>query len=489
MTPELEKVRDEIREYAKEAGLDFFEVIFEVLDWHQMNVVASYGGFPNRYPHWRFGMEYEQISKTYAYGLTKIYEMVINNDPCYAYLLHSNNFVDQKMVMAHVYGHSDFFKNNVFFSTTHRKMIDQMGNHRTKVMMMINRYGLEAVEGFIDLCLSLENLIDFRQVGLPGRKPRPEPADEEEGIEIKKFASKDYMDRYLNPQEFLDEQKKKVEEERKVKKFPDHPERDLFSFLGEHAPLEKWQRDLLWMIREEVYYFAPQAMTKIMNEGWAAYHHSKIMTQKALRDDEVIDYADHHSGTVASHPGTLNPYKIGMELLRRIEERWDKGQFGPEYEDCQTMTERSHWDRKLRLGKEKIFEVRRLYNDVSFLDTFLDEKFCEDQRLFTYQYNPATKVYEIVDRDFQKVKSKLLQKLTNLGHPQIAVVDGDAFHRGELTLKHEHEGIDLRIDWAWDVLKNIQKIWKKPVHLETILDGVPKALSLDGEEKKEQRLV
>ena len=492
MTPELIKIRDEIRGYAQEAGLDFFEVMFEVLDWREMNVVASYGGFPNRYPHWRFGMEYEHISKTYAYGLTKIYEMVINNDPCYAYLLHSNSLVDQKMVMAHVYGHSDFFKNNVFFSATNRKMIDEMGNHRAKVMRMINRYGLDVVEGFVDLCLSLENLIDFRQVGLRARK-RPmelvEEGEEEEAIEIKKIPSKDYMDRYLNPKEFLDEQRKLAEEERKVTKFPEHPERDLFCFLGEHAPVERWQREILWMIREEAYYFAPQMMTKIMNEGWAAYHHSKIMTQRALKDHEVIDYADHHSGTVASRPGVLNPYKIGMELFRRIEERWNKGQFGPEYENCQKMSERLGWNRKLGLGKEKIFEVRKLYNDVTFLDVFLDEQFCEDQKLFTYQFNPATKAYEIVDRDCQKVRAKLLQKLTNLGHPQINVIDGNAFNRGEMTLKHQHEGVDLRLDWAWDVLKNIQKIWKKPVHLETVVDGIAKVLSFDGEEKKEQRLV
>ncbi|EKD41880.1 MAG: hypothetical protein ACD_73C00468G0001, partial [uncultured bacterium] len=123
---ELEKWKGIIEKHAKSYGLDFYETIFEVLDWRQINEVAAFGGFPNRYPHWRFGMEYEQLSKSYQYGLSKIYEMVINNDPCYAYLLHSNNIVDQKMVMAHVYGHCDFFKNNIFFSPTNRHMMDQM---------------------------------------------------------------------------------------------------------------------------------------------------------------------------------------------------------------------------------------------------------------------------------------------------------------------------------------------------------------------------
>ncbi len=490
LSPELARRRDEIRGYAVAAGLDFFEVIFEVLDWNQMNAVASYGGFPNRYPHWRFGMEYEQISKSYSFGLTKIYEMVINNDPCFAYLLHSNSLVDQKLVMAHVYGHSDFFKNNVYFAATNRKMIDEMGNHRAKAMKIINRHGLDVVEGFIDCCLSLENLIDARRAGT-GR-PRAEDdreEEEDEAIEIRKFPSKGYMDKFVNPKEFLDDQRHKIEEERKIKKFPEHPERDVLFFLAENAPLERWERDVLWMVREEAYYFAPQGMTKIMNEGWAAYHHSKIMTEKALKGDELIDYADHHSGTVAPHPGRLNPYKLGMELFRSIEERWNKGRFGSEYERCEDLKEKLAWDQKLGKGREKIFEVRRLYNDVNFLDAFLDEEFCRRQKLFMYNYNPATKAYEIADRDFKKVKAKLLQRLTNLGQPQVEVVDGNTSNRGELTLKHLHDGVDLRLDWAWETLKNIHRLWKRPVHIETILDGIPKLLSFDGEEKKEQRLV
>ena len=491
LTPELTEIRDEIRGYAKEAELDFFEVAFEVLDWNQMNVVASYGGLPNRYPHWRFGMEYEHISKSYSYGLTKIYEMVINNDPCYAYLLHSNNIVDQKMVMAHVYAHSDFFKNNVYFAATNRKMIDEMGNHRSKVQGMINRFGLDRVEDFVDVCLSLENLIDFRRVGLPVREGKnPQENEAEPEIEVSKLPSKDYMDKFVNPKEFLESQRKKLEseKEKRGKRIPEEPERDVLLFLGENAPIERWERDLLWMIREEAYYFAPQAETKIMNEGWAAYHHSKIMTQRALKDSEIIDYADHHSGTVAPHPGRLNPYKMGMELFRSIEERWNRGKFGPEYENCQSLTEKLQWDRKLGLGREKIFEVRRLYNDVTFLDDFLDEEFCREQKLFSYAFNPATGTYEIVDRDCGKVKAKLLQSLTNMGNPQVAVADANAFNRGELTLKHFHDGVDLRLDWAWATLKNIFRIWKRPVHIETIMEGIPKVFTFDGQEQKEQRL-
>jgi stage V sporulation protein R len=113
LSHELASINAQIEKYARECGLDFYNTIFEMLDYEEMNMVAAYGGFPNRYPHWKFGMEFERLNKSYAYGLHKIYEMVINNDPCYAYLLECNHLVDQKLVMAHVYGHCDFFKNNI----------------------------------------------------------------------------------------------------------------------------------------------------------------------------------------------------------------------------------------------------------------------------------------------------------------------------------------------------------------------------------------
>src|SRR5688572_29149389 len=119
----LAAVQQQMQGYARDYGLDIYQTIFEVVDSEQLSAVAAYGGFPTRYPHWRFGMEYEQLCKGYSYGLQKIYELVINNDPCYAYLLKSNALSDQKLVMAHVYGHCDFFKNNHWFSQTNRKMM------------------------------------------------------------------------------------------------------------------------------------------------------------------------------------------------------------------------------------------------------------------------------------------------------------------------------------------------------------------------------
>ena len=485
LPPELAKIKKEIRAHAKDYGLDFFEVSFEVLDWNQINMVAAYGGFPNRYPHWRFGMEYERLSKSYAYGLSKIYEMVINNDPCYAYLLHSNNMVDQKMVMAHVYAHSDFFKNNVFFKNTNRKMMDEMANHRTHIQRYVDRYGVDTVETFIDACLSLENLIDYHAL-LGDKRLRPEPRLEEPGV--MKIKSKPYMEKFVNPPEFLEEQRKQLEAESLSRKLiPERPEKDILGFLLEFGTLENWERDTLSIVREEAYYFAPQGQTKILNEGFATFWHSKMMTQKILAPSEFIDYADHHSGTVAMQVGQLNPYKIGLELLRDIEDRWNRGRFGKEYNECTDMRLKKEWDRKLGLGREKIFEVRRLYNDVMFIDEFLTPEFCAEHKMFVYAFNVSADRYEIATREFEKIKRQLLFQLTNFGFPIIHVVDANYKNHSELLLKHIHEGVDLKMDWAKETLKALFRAWKHPVHIDTVVDGVPKILSFDGTDHHETR--
>ena len=242
------------------------------------------------------------------------------------------------------------------------------------------------------------------------------------------------------------------------------------------------------MIREEAYYFAPQAQTKIMNEGWATYWHAKIMTERVLNDAEVIDFADHHSGTVAAHPGQINPYRLGFELWKDIEDRWNKGKFGKDYEDCDDYEAKRGWDIGLGLGREKIFEARRIHNDITFLDAFFTEEFCYEHKFFTYTFNAERGVYEIADRNWKSVKQKLLFGLTNFGQPFIYVTDGNFENRGELLLEHRHEGIDLRIDYAKDTLRNLYPIWSRPVHLKTTVEGKSKLFSYDGEKHQERKI-
>ena len=483
LTPELQEIAESLADKAREAGLDFFDTIFEVVDYKQLNEIAAYGGFPTRYPHWRWGMDYERLSKSYTYGLSIIYEMVINNDPCYAYLLRANDLVYQKTVIAHVYGHCDFFKNNYWFSKTDRKMLNQMANHAALVRHLINDIGHDEVENFIDTCLSIENLIDIH---LPHKEQEQRRSSNTEDSyrdgPIAKLSAKKYMDSYINPEEFVEQQRQKQRHEAaRQKSFPEQPQKDVLRFLIQHAPMPSWEKRVLEMIRDEAYYFAPQAQTKILNEGWATYWHSKMMTQLApLRESEIIDYCDHYAGVVASQPGNLNPYKLGVELLRHVESRWDKGQFGIEYTRLDDPKDRAAWNKDANLGRTKIFEIRRHHNDITFLDEYLDEDFCHQTKMFLYDYDTRNNRYVISSRDFRPIKQQLLKQLTNFGQPIIEVVDGNFKNRGELLLKHRHDGTDLKNETASETLRNLQRIWRRPVHLETVVENTTRRFTFDG---------
>jgi stage V sporulation protein R len=484
LPPDLDEARVRIQALARSYGLDFYETIFQMCTYEEINMIAAYGGFPTRYPHWRFGMEFLQMQRSYEYGLSKIYEMVINTDPSYAYLMDNNLAVDQKLVMAHVYGHVDFFKNNLWFAGTDRKMLDRMANHATVVRRLQERHGETEVERFLDLGLSIDNLIDPHAPHIV--RDRPVDADALEAAALdgevgRLRADRPYMDRYVNPPEFLEAQRRrKAEELERQRRFPHEPTRDVLGFLIAHAPLERWQRTLLTILRDEAYYFAPQGQTKIMNEGWASLWHTRLMTRHVLTDAEVVDFADHNAGTMAMQPGRLNPYKLGVELWRHIEERWNKGRFGKDWLDADDPRARAAWDTGAGLGNEKIFQVRRTHNDVTFLDEFLTPDFCEAQGFFTTTYDAKADRWVVDSREFAAIKRQLLEMVATRGTPRVYVTDANALNRGELLLEHEHEGLDLQLDWSSQVLGNIAAIWGRPVHLHTLVDGKPITLVHDG---------
>jgi stage V sporulation protein R len=499
----LRQEQERIEAVARENGLDFFPVIFEMLSYDQINEIAAYGGFPNRYPHWRFGMDYERLSKSNEYGLSKIYELVINNNPAIAYLLEGNSLTDQKLVMCHVYGHVDFFKNNFAFRSTdlnatgkvinpvlagvtyqpNRKWVDRIANHGATVRRIIDRHGIDEVEKFIDHCLSLENLIDPYSPFMV-RQEATKEEEEPRPVEVPRLRAKSYMDKFINPEEYIQEQKAALEAKQKEKKnkYPREPVQSVLWFLLNHAPLERWERAVLAIIRDEAYYFSPQIQTKIMNEGWASYWHSKLMTEGVCTAAEIVDYADNNAAVMATSGGQLNPYKLGVELYRSIEERWNKGQFGRDYEQCDDLDRKRNWDLRLGLGREKIFEVRRLYNDVTFIDEFLTPEFAMEHKLFNFEWSKRHEQYEIATREFKKVKEKLLSHLTNLGNPFLYVDDSNFENRGELLMLHKHRGVDLRTDYAQAAMASLVRIWKRPVCLRTVVDSKPTMLRYDGRE-------
>ena len=485
-----EQVRDiqnGIEAHAIEMGFDFFPIVYEMCSHETISEVAAYGGFPSRYPHWSFGMEYERLAKGYGYGLQKIYEMVINTDPVYAYLLDVNQLVDQQLVIAHVCGHAHFFKHNYMFGPTNRKMLDEMANHAVRIRRYMAKYGVETVENFIDCCLTIDDLIDqhapfIKRHDEPQAPPQEDEEERDENPDARLKTGNAYMRDYINPPDYLEAQREqKREEASAARRFPPEPQKDVLQFLLHYAPLESWQRDVLDIVREEAYYFAPQGQTKIMNEGCACWAHTRLMTKHILTPDQVVDYADHHSGTVANHPGRINPYRLGLALLNDIEKRWDRGQFGKAWEDCEDWKTRKNWNTNAGLGKEKVFEIWKHYNDVSFIDEFLTPEFVAEHMLFGYEWNDDIEAYEIATRDFKVVKEKMLSGLTNHGRPFIFVADGNYGNRGELLLWHRFEGQELKLDEAADVLRNVQTIWGRPVHLQTVQDERAVVMSYDGE--------
>lgn len=476
LPPELEEARQRIEALARGHGLDFFDTRFVMCSYEEINMLAAYGGFPTRYPHWRFGMDYLQMQKSYEYGLSKIYEMVINTDPAYAYLMDCNLPVDQKLVMAHVYGHVDFFKHNAWFAHTDRRMLDRMADHAARVRAIMDAQGVDAVETFLEMCLSLETLIDPHAPHIQRRRADAPPPDAP-----RRLPASEYMDPHINPRDVLQAEQQRLDALRDTARgLPDGPVHDVLGFILERAPLAPWQHALMRIVWTEAHYFAPQAMTKIMNEGWATTWHTKMMTEDILTDAEVVDYADHNAGTLAVRPGQLNPYALGVRLWRWIRERWDKGRFGPDWLAEDDPVARDRWDTGAGLGHDKLFEVRATHNDVTFLDTFLDEDFVRHHGMFSTTFDPRSQRW-VVDGDaFRDIKRRVLQAVASKGTPRLRVLDDNAHNRGELLLHHPHEGLDLDLAEADRVLANLATLWTRPVHLQTVLDEVPNTLTHDG---------
>jgi stage V sporulation protein R len=440
LPPHLSEQAQRIEAIARDHGLDFFETVFEMLDAKDVNALAAYGGFPVRYPSWRFGMDYERLEKSHEWGLSKIYELVINNDPTYAYLVRTNSDMEQKLVMAHVFGHADFFKHNVWFQPTDRHMLDKMANDGTRLRRYIDLHGQDKVEVFLDRALSLDNLVD---PFLPLRehlKSRGSVSPTPRGPNERASASfQDVCEAATNPG-------------RSTHKLPSS---DVLGFLADRSRIPEWQREILRVVRDEAYYFMPQRMTKIMNEGWASFWHSRILTGGVLDPAEVVDFADCHSGATAAANGQLNPYKLGIEIFRAAEER----------------------------GMD-IFRLRRIHNDASLIDEIVDEEFARKNSLFVFGRNGRTGRTEVVERDWRVVKERLLLDLAWGGLPQLEIVDDDFEGRGELHIVHHHDGRDLQLAHASETLKNVALIWGLPVHLSTQTESTGRRITTDGTELK-----
>lgn len=474
---ELKELVPVVLKKCKDYGLDFYPTVVQLLTYDEISEVAAYGGFPVRFPHWSFGMEYEELQRGYEFGMHKIYEMVINTSPCYIYCLNSNTLVDHLTVVAHATGHNDFFKNNIHFSATDTNMLNKMANHGTRIRRYMARWGKERVTEFIDHVMRIENLIDganawkskiLRDKTIADHRKYRHPR------RLRVSTDRMYMEPYINTDEFRNQENKRIAKADMADEIGlfSEPTKDILGFIRDNAPLKPWQADIVSMLYDESIYFFPQRQTKVMNEGWASHVDSQIMAREGLvglgqksEDCGIVEYAAHKMGVLGGKY-SMNPYKLGYYLFLDIEERWNKGRFGIEWDDCADIRKKEAWDTGANLGKEKIFEVRKYYDDLTFINEFFTEDFCRQQEYFHWKKFPNGE-YRIESRDYKEIKYKLMQRHLNGGVPVIKLTEPNYRGKGYMMLQHEWDGRQLHDPYLREVISSLHFLWGNDVFLAT----------------------
>lgn len=456
----LERAIDEITEIAKGFGLDFYPMRYEICPADIIYTFGAYG-MPTRFSHWSFGKAFHKMKLQYDLNLSKIYELVINSNPCYAFLLKGNSLIQNKLIVAHVLAHCDFFKNNVRFSNTSRDMVESMAVSAERIRGYEIEYGKEVVEKFLDHALAIQEHINPSLIDARNRfKPKPAPA-------VKKRRVTPYDDLWS-----IDERKEEVKEQTEKpqrRRFPEEPEKDLLLFIMQHSRvLEDWHQDILTIIRDEMLYFWPQLETKIMNEGWASYWHIRIMRELDLTDAEAIEFAKLNASVLQPSTTSINPYYLGLKIFEDIERRWDNP----------TEKEMKELGRKPGQGRQKIFEVRELDSDISFIRNYLTKELVEEMDL--YIFSRQGNDWTITDKSWEHVRDQLVASRVNGGHPVILVKDGDYLQNGELYLVHQYEGVELDLKYLERTLPHVYALWGRSVYLETVIENRPVLFCYNG---------
>lgn len=411
---DLQYAIDEITEIAAGFGLDFYSMRYEICPADIIYTFGAYG-MPSRFSHWRFGKRFYKMKLQYEMGLSKIYELVMNTNPCQAFLLNTNTLVQNKLIVAHVLAHSDFFKNNVHFKKTNNQMEKSMASAAERIQHLIDEHGIEEVESFLDAVLTIEEHVD--PLAHIGQFQTESPV----------AAQYEYDDLW--------------EKEAAPEKAPTVCyEKDLLAFIAQHSPiLTDWQREIVMLIRQEMLYFWPQMETKIMNEGWASYWHMRIMRELPLTESEAIDYARLNADVVQPSKMGINPYYLGVKLYEYIE--------------------------KQHGSREILFDVRETESDLSFLRNFLTKEFVEQEDLYLFEKKGAH--WTITEKEWEAVRDQLVSSKINGGFPSLYIIEG----KEDLHISHAYEGQELDVGYLEQTLPHIFKLWGKPVHVKTVIDG------------------
>lgn len=388
-----------LSEAAESFGLDFFDMDFLVCPPEVISFVAAYS-FPARFAYWGFGKRFYKMMLQQRFGLARIHELVYFSDPCQAFLSRDNSRVENMLVAAHVIAHSDFFKNNINFAETRGDAADMMSLNGRFIRECIGRYGLEAVEQVLDAALAL------------GRHIVPENS----GKSTKEASG-----------------------------------RDLLLFIsGNSDCLEDWQREIIRMIREESRYFLPMLRTRLLNEGWAAYWHTRLMEEMSLNEKQAVEFAMVNGEALGVQEDSLNPYRIGMEIFTEI-----------------SGTK----------GDKEIFQIRGMECDISFVEKYLREPLLERIGLAAYRsVGGQARKLEVSTRG---IKASLLRNLDNCGVPRIAV-DKGLTSEEMLCLRHGFDGRRLNVYSTRKTLEHIHDLWGHGVSLFTRESGRDVVYVYDG---------
>lgn len=401
-----------------------------------------------------------------AYGL-----LSHNTNPSYIYCLDSNPLVDQVTVIAHALFHSDFFRNNVWFEPTTENAMNELADNGTRIQRYISRWGGERVGQFIDWVLSIDDLIDPTAAWHRRVMKDKILSDEKKyhyprrlGVPSTEGKEHDYMEPWINSKEWRDAEMNRIKEleVRDELGIFERPDRDILGYLVEHAPLNIWQKDIIAMLYREAQYFAPQALTKMANEGWASYGDYNIMARQRWAGNEgIVHYARHKTGVLGGKY-SMNPYAVGFKLFQYVEDKWNKGRFGREYDECDDVQKKENWDMKLGLGHEKVFEVRRIHNDVTMIHAFLDQEFVDKYELYIWKKYPLPDggfEYRIESRDAGVIKKMLMDRYRNGGRPDIRLADPNYGGKKILLMQHQWDGRPLHPKQTQHTLISTWNIW------------------------------
>jgi len=423
---DLQHWDEKILRVAEDLGLAWYPIDYEIIDYQEMLGAMAYTGLPTHYRHWSYGKEYERTHTLYNMGQTGLpYEMIINSNPSIAYLMRENALYIHILTMAHCVGHSDFFKNNRMFAATNpNNIIDKFKAAGKYVRKLIEdpSIGIDKVERILDAAHSIK----YQVPRYPGIKTKTRG----ERLQLEK--------------ELMDAVPDYVPD---LEKVPLDPEYNILRFIAEESKfLQEWERNLLLIVEESAQYFIPQALTKIMNEGWACTIHHKIVNELNLPDSLHLPFIKLHNQVIRPQLGQINPYHLGFKMFEMLIERHS-------FEEAKIL--------------------REIHNDITFLRCYLDRDFMTEMNYFTYSFKKSKKYTTIDDISddggWEKVRDELIK---NVGLNRLPVVYIDEVRKNNvLCLKHEHDGRDLDLSYGQKVFENIKTLWGDDIKLVSIIEN------------------